>query len=57
MSDRQPYTKPTVTDYGTLQDLTADCGGATGGDAFVPSGSRNGISFGTSNPAFGCQSD
>ena len=34
--DRTGYEKPRVTDYGSLQDLTAACLGATGGDAAFP---------------------
>jgi hypothetical protein len=53
----QSYEKPRVVDYGDLQQLTADCGKAAGGDAAFPSGSENGISFGVSNPAAGCKSN
>jgi hypothetical protein len=52
----QPYETPHVTDYGDLQELTAACANGGGGDAFAPSGSSHGISFGTSNPAYGCKS-
>lgn len=38
MSQRVKYEKFQVTDYGSLQDLTAGCLGATGGDALVKSG-------------------
>ncbi len=51
------YEKPHVVDYGDLQELTAACAGGAGGDAFAPSGSKNGISFGTSNPAYDCKSN
>ena len=50
----QEYATPSVTDYGDLQELTAACAEGTGGDAFAPTGSKNGISFGVSNPAFNC---
>jgi hypothetical protein len=50
----QIYEKPHVIDYGDLQELTAACAGGSGGDAFAPSGNKNGISFGTSNPAYEC---
>jgi hypothetical protein len=53
----ETYTKPTVVDYGDLQELTAACANGKGGDAFAPSGSDNGIPFGTSNPAYGCKSN
>jgi hypothetical protein len=56
-SPSQTYSKPTVVDYGDLQELTAACAGGTGGDAFAPSGSDKGIPFGTSNPAYGCKSN
>lgn len=38
MEDRLEYEEFRVTDYGTLQELTAGCLGATGGDALVRSG-------------------
>lgn len=50
------YIKPAITDHGTLQSLTAACPGGTGGDSFAPSGTAFGITFGVSNPAFGCTS-
>jgi hypothetical protein len=53
----QTYEKPLVVDYGDLQELTAACAEGAGGDAFAPSGSKNGISFGVSNPAYGCKSN
>lgn len=31
----QAYEAPRVVDYGDLQELTAGCLGATGGDAFT----------------------
>jgi len=59
MDDQMPsqtYERPRVLDYGDLQELTAACAGGSGGDAFAPSGSKSGIPFGTSNPAFECKS-
>lgn len=50
------YEQPRVIDYGGLQELTAACAEGSGGDAFAPGGSKGGISFGTSNPAYGCKS-
>jgi hypothetical protein len=50
----ETYIKPTVVDYGDLQELTAACAEGHGGDAFAPGGSSHGISFGTSNPAYHC---
>jgi hypothetical protein len=38
MNDPITYEKWNVTDYGSLQELTAGCLGATGGDAAVRSG-------------------
>jgi hypothetical protein len=52
----EPYQEPQVIDYGGLQELTAACAEGTGGDAFAPGGSKGGISFGASNPAYGCKS-
>jgi hypothetical protein len=52
----EEYATPSVTDYGDLQELTAACAEGSGGDAFAPGGSKGGISFGVSNPAFGCKS-
>jgi hypothetical protein len=45
----QPYETPQVVDYGDLQQLTAGCAGATGGDAY---GALHGGSYGVhlSNP-------
>jgi hypothetical protein len=37
-----------VTDYGSLEELTAGCLGATGGDSFVPSGHLGEFTIGTS---------
>jgi hypothetical protein len=50
------YDKPSVQDHGTLQELTAACPGGSGGDAFTAAGAYGGLTFGTSNPAFGCSS-
>ncbi len=50
------YESPRVVDYGDLQQLTADCGGAKGGDAVFPSGYAGGVTFGASYPAGGCKS-
>jgi hypothetical protein len=52
----EAYEQPQVVDYGGLQELTAACAEGSGGDAFAPGGSSGGISFGASNPAFGCKS-
>lgn len=52
----EEYVAPKVTDYGDLQELTAACAEGTGGDAFAPGGSKGGISFGVSNPAYSCKS-
>ncbi len=38
MENRPTYEKARITDYGTLQDLTAGCIGASGGDSTVRSG-------------------
>lgn len=46
--------EPTITDYGDLRNLTADCFGGTGGDFRVPGGSAFGTSFGTQTST--CQS-
>lgn len=56
MLSREEYVKPLVTDYGDLRELTAACAEGTGGDAFAPGGSKGGISFGVSNPAYSCKS-
>jgi hypothetical protein len=53
MDDRmtvQAYETPRVVDYGDLQELTAGCQGATGGDAYTAVfGGYAGVS--ASNPA------
>lgn len=49
------YEAPRVADYGDLQELTAACLGGSGGDAFHPGGTIEGIGVGTSNPT-GCTS-
>lgn len=60
MSDTQQagktYSKPEIADHGTLVDLTAACALGTGGDAFG-AGAVGGVTFGKSNPAFGCKSN
>jgi hypothetical protein len=38
MDDRTTYEKARVIDYGSLQELTAGCIGASGGDSTVRSG-------------------
>jgi len=38
MDEELKYVKSQVIDYGSLQDLTAGCLGATGGDSMVRSG-------------------
>jgi hypothetical protein len=38
MPDRMTYEKARVIDYGSLQELTAGCIGASGGDSTVRSG-------------------
>jgi hypothetical protein len=48
------YETPRVIDYGSLQDLTADCGKASGGDAAFPGA---GSIYGVSNPTYGCKSN
>jgi hypothetical protein len=53
----QAYETPLVVDYGNLQDLTAACLGATGGDAVEPSGHAGSFTVGVSNPAGGCKSN
>jgi hypothetical protein len=50
------YERPTVVDYGDLQELTAACLGGGGGDAGYP-GHVGGFSVGVSNPAAGCKSN
>jgi hypothetical protein len=49
----QAYETPRVVDYGNLQDLTAACLGATGGDAVEPSGHAGSFTVGASNPVLG----
>jgi hypothetical protein len=49
----QAYEAPQVVDYGDLQELTADCGKASGGDAAFPGA---GSIYGVSNPTYGCKS-
>jgi hypothetical protein len=48
MEERNTYEKPQLIDYGSLQDLTAGCLGATGGDSFIPSGHLGEFTFGKS---------
>ena len=53
----QPYETPRVVDYGDLQELTAACAGASGGDAFTAAHGGKGAGFlGVSAPAYGCTS-
>jgi len=47
MPEQMTYEKAHVTDYGTLQELTAGCLQSTGGDALVPSGKAGELTFGT----------
>jgi hypothetical protein len=59
MDDRmtaRTYEPPRVVDYGDLQKLTADCFGATGGDAAYPASAGYGGIIGASNPAAECKS-
>jgi hypothetical protein len=58
MDDRLKYEKSEIIDYGSLEELTAGCLGATGGDSFVPSGHLGEFSFGPSfnNSAIQCSS-
>ena len=58
MDERHTYEKPQLIDYGSLQDLTAGCLGATGGDSFVPSGHLGEFTFGKaiSNSLIQCTS-
>jgi hypothetical protein len=51
----EAYETPRVVDYGDLQELTADCYGATGGDAAYSGSGYSGF-IGASNPAAGCKS-
>ena len=46
--DRATYEKPRMTDYGSLQDLTAACAGGTGGDAAFPGAKEIGKEINTS---------
>ena len=46
MDEATTYEKPQVIDYGSLQELTAGCIGATGGDAIIPSGHLGEFKFG-----------
>lgn len=48
MDGTRKYETPAVIDYGSLEDLTAGCLGATGGDSFVPSGHLGEFTFGHS---------
>jgi hypothetical protein len=48
MDEKRKYEKPVVTDYGSLEELTAGCLGATGGDSFVPSGHLGEFTIGPS---------
>jgi hypothetical protein len=45
----QAYEAPRVVDYGDLQELTAGCLGATGGDAYTAANGGKGGVF-LSNP-------
>jgi hypothetical protein len=58
MDDRMKYEKSQITDYGSLEELTAGCLGATGGDSFVPSGHLGEFTVGESinNSAIQCTS-
>jgi hypothetical protein len=49
----QAYETPQVVDYGNLQELTAACLGATGGDAYT---AQHGGYAGVSNAAQECKS-
>lgn len=50
------YEAPKVVDYGDLQELTAACAGASGGDAYTASHGGGGY-LGVSAPAYGCKSN
>jgi hypothetical protein len=50
----QAYETPRVVDYGDLQELTAACLGATGGDAYTAT--HGGYIAGVSAPAYECKS-
>jgi hypothetical protein len=56
MNENKVYEAPRVIDYGSLQELTAACAKGSGGDAFAPTGSFGGESFGTSSPIYSCTS-
>lgn len=58
MHDRVKYEKSQITDYGSLEELTAGCLGASGGDSFVPTGHLGEFTFGKSinNSAIQCTS-
>ena len=51
------YQKPSVVDYGDLQELTAACLGGVNGDAAHPGPTVGGFTVGPSNPAAGCKSN
>jgi hypothetical protein len=53
------YETPRVVDYGDLQELTAGCLGATGGDAYTRAHGLSGGYAGVSIPAgpFKCSSN
>jgi hypothetical protein len=53
----QGYEAPRVVDYGDLQELTAACLGASGGDAGYPGKLPGGYTVGVSNPGAGCRSN
>jgi hypothetical protein len=44
-SKKEAYEKPEITDFGSLERLTADCGGGTNGDAAHPGSGSFGKSF------------
>lgn len=47
----QIYETPRIVDFGGLQELTADCAGATGGDSTYPSGIYGTGTVGPSTPS------
>jgi hypothetical protein len=49
------YETPKIVDYGDLQELTAACAGATGGDAYTATHGGAGY-LGVSAPAYECKS-
>ena len=51
------YVIPRVVAHGTLVELTQACAHGQGGDAAYPSGTANGITYGTSAPQYGCTSN